>query len=582
MLETSARRWQLAEADPAVVASIVSSYGFSKPVARVLATRGITSPAQLEAFLQPRLANLSDPFSLPGMRKAVDLILDHIDQGSSILVYGDYDVDGVTATALMIQILSGLGGIAIPFLPHRLEDGYGLGTDTLIRCVENYHPNLIVTVDCGTSSVDAAVKARELGIDLIVTDHHEPAAEGIAPACAIVNPHLPETPDQKYPEEVRMLSGVGVAFKLCHGLIKEARKRGSEAAAAIDLKKYMDLVALGTVADIVPLQQENRILVYHGLNLLNRTSSVGINSLIETTGITGTVDTYQIGFIIGPRINAAGRLGNADAALELMLTESKPRAMALAQQLDEASRKRQEIEDRIVKEACQDLDARFNPEKDFGLVVAHPHWHPGVIGIVASRIASRYNRPVIVIGMDEDGICSGSCRSITGFDLLSHLVKCAPLLRRYGGHAMAAGLYVDSDKIEALSKRFNEVCAESLSHRDLRSPLVIDAWLSPKEIQEHLYHDQNRLRPFGHSNQWPVWAIRNVTPLFPVRVTGGKHLKFIFSLGGQQMEAIGFSMGARQVPQGPLDIAFNLILNRFQGREYLQLHLKDFRPASPE
>lgn len=577
MLYRSEKRWLNVEADPEVAEGIAQTHGFSRAMARALVARGLVDHAEIDKFLQPRLADLTDPFVLPGMQAAVDLILSHIEQGSSILVYGDYDVDGVTATALMIQVLSGLGAVAIPFLPHRIEDGYGLGIETLHRCIENYHPNLIITVDCGTSSVDAVREAARLGIDVIVTDHHEPAAEGVAEACAIVNPKLGGCP-----EDIRMLAGVGVAFKVCHGLIKAGRQRQMEAAEQVDLKTYMELVAVGTVADIVPLLKENRILVYHGLQLLNKTQSVGLRTLIATAGITGPVDTYHIGFMIGPRINAAGRLGNAEAALELVLTEQEPRARILAQQLDDASRKRQEIEDKIVREACNDLDARFDSNRDFGLVVAHPHWHAGVIGIVASRISSRYNRPVVVIGMDDDGVGRGSCRSIPGFDLLRHLQHCSPMLRRYGGHAMAAGLEVDHERIPEFAARFNEVCAETLREGDQRRQLLVDAWIQPGDINDHLYLDQNRLRPFGHSNPLPVWAVRNVTPAFAPRVIGGKHLKMIFPMGGRQREAIGFGMGDREIPEGPLDIAFNLILNRYNGQEYLQMHLQDFRATQNE
>jgi len=577
MLRRAEKRWVTAETDPQIAAGIAEDYGFSQAMARALVARGLTDHAEIDQFLQPRLADLTDPFSLPGLEKAVDLILTHIEQGSSILVYGDYDVDGVTSTALMIQVLSGLGAMAIPFLPHRIEDGYGLGVETLHRCVENYHPNLIITVDCGTSSVEAVKEAARLGIDVIVTDHHEPAAEGIADACAIVNPKLGGGPD-----DVRMLAGVGVAFKVCHGLIKKARQQKMEAAETLDLKSFMGLVAVGTVADIVPLLKENRILVYHGLQLLNKIQSIGLRALIETAGITGPVDTYHIGFMIGPRINAAGRLGNAEAALELVLTEQEPRAKILAQQLDDASRKRLEIEDRIVREACEDLDARFDAAKDFGLVVAHENWHAGVIGIVASRIASRYNRPVAVIGIDSDGVGRGSCRSIPGFDLLAHLSQCSSMLRRYGGHAMAAGLEVDQDRIAEFSTQFNEVCAATLREGDQRRQLKVDAWIDSVDINDHLYHDQNRLRPFGHSNPLPVWAVRNVTPKFAPRVIGGKHLKLIFPMGGRDREAIGFGMGDREIPNGPLDIAFNLILNRYNGQEYLQMHLQDFRAAQPD
>ncbi len=577
MLHRAQKRWVTAEAELQVADRIATDYGFTRAMARALVTRGLTDNDEIDQFLQPRLADLTDPFSLPGLETAVDLILTHIEQGSTILVYGDYDVDGVTATALMIQVLSGLGAMAIPFLPHRIEDGYGLGVATLHRCVESYHPNLIITVDCGTSSVEAVQEAARLGIDVIVTDHHEPAAEGVAKACAIVNPKLGGGPD-----DIRMLAGVGVAFKVCHGLVKKARQQGLEAAEKLDLKSFMELVAVGTVADIVPLLKENRILVYHGLQLLNKTQSVGLRTLIEAAGITGPVDTYHIGFMIGPRINAAGRLGNAEAALELVLTEQAPRARILAQQLDDSSRKRQEIEDRIVREACEDLDARFDATKDFGIVVAHENWHAGVIGIVASRIASRYNRPVAVIGIDPDGVGRGSCRSIPGFDLLSHLSQCSGMLRRYGGHAMAAGLEVDQDRIAELSEQFNQVCAATLSEGDQRRQLKVDAWIDAADLNDHLYHDQNRLRPFGHSNPLPVWAVRNLTPKFAPRVIGGKHLKLIFPMGGRDREAIGFGMGDREIPSGPLDIAFNLILNRYNGQEYLQMHLQDFRAAQPD
>lgn len=574
MLIRAERNWVTPADENGVAAQMAQAFNFTPAMGRALVARGLTDPAEIARFLQPRLEDLTDPFELPGMAKAVDLILQHIEQGSSILVYGDYDVDGVTATALMIEVLSALGAVATPFLPHRIEDGYGLGVETLHRCVEAYRPNLIITVDCGTSSIAAVEEAARLGIDVVVTDHHEPTAEGVAAACAIVNPKLGNCP-----EHVRMLAGVGVAYKVCHGLITEARRRQMEGADSVDHRTFMDLVAIGTVADIVPLLQENRILVYHGLQLLNKTQSVGVRMLIEAAGITGPVDTYHIGFIIGPRINAAGRLGHADAALELVMTEQEPRARSLAQQLDEASRKRQEIEDKIVSEACEDLDGRFDADRDFGLVVAHSNWHTGVIGIVASRIASRYNRPVVVIGVDEDGVGRGSCRSVPGFDLLSHLQQCSPLLRRYGGHAMAAGLEVDEKSIPAFAEKFNAVCGETLRQGDQRRQLLVDAWIQPYEIGDALYHDQNRLRPFGHSNPLPVWAVRNVTPRFAPRVIGGKHLKLIFPMAGKDREAIGFGMGDREVPPGPLDIAFNLILNRFKGTEYLQLHLQDFRPS---
>ena len=580
MQNPQGKRWIEPEVDPSVVQSVIDSFGFSPPMARTLAARGLVDRDDIERFLQPRLADLVDPFAIPGVKDTCDIILEHIENGSVILVYGDYDVDGVTATALMIQVLSELGAVAIPFIPHRLEDGAGFELETFRRCIRDCRPQLIVTVDCGTSSIEAVEEASRLGIDVIVTDHHEPSKEGVAKACAIVNPKLkPPYVREPAPAAVRMLASVGVAFKVCHGLVRSARARGIEAATGIDLTRFLDMVAMGTIADIVPLLDENRILVYHGLRLLNKTQSVGIRTLIKACEIVGEVDTYHIGFIIGPRINAAGRLGNADAALELLLTEDPARALDLAAKLNHDSLKRQEIEDRIVREACADLDGRFNPETDFGLVVAHENWHAGVIGIVASRLAARYNRPVVVIEKRADGIGRGSCRSIPDFDLLQHLEPCSDTLRRFGGHAMAAGLEIDLDRLNEFATRFNAVCAGTLRNSDMRRQITIDAWLDPKSINDHLYADQSRLRPFGHSNPLPVWALRNVTPVYPPRVSGGKHLKCFFNIHGIQREAIGFGMGERRVPSGPLDIAFNLILNRFNGQTYLQLHLADLRPA---
>ncbi|MBQ9344393.1 MAG: single-stranded-DNA-specific exonuclease RecJ [Kiritimatiellae bacterium] len=579
------KRWIDAQAAPDDIQAVIDSYGFSPPMAKTLASRGLVSREDIARFLQPRISDLVDPFAIPGLKDACDIILDHIENGSVILVYGDYDVDGVTATALMVQVLSELGAQTVPFIPHPIEDGAGFELDPLMRCIRVHHPQLVVTVDCGTSSVQAVDAASRLGIDVVITDHHEPSDAGIAHhACALVNPKLGPVHGVQSgaPKAVRMLAGVGVAFKLCHGLVRSARARGVEEASHIDLTRYLDMVAMGTVADIVPLLDENRILVYHGLRLMNHTRSVGIKTLLKTADVAGEVDTYHIGFIIGPRINAAGRLGHADSALELLLTEDPKRAMDLAAKLSHDSLDRQQIEDRIVREACEDLDARFDPERDFGLVVAHENWHAGVIGIVASRLASRYNRPVVVIDKNPDGIGRASCRSIPGFDLLRHLTPCADILRRFGGHAMAAGLQIDLDRIPEFATRFNAVCAGTLRGADIQRQLTVDAWLEPKNINDHLYADQARLRPFGHSNPVPVWGLRNVVPVYPPRVSGGKHLKCFFNIHGIQREAIGFGMGDRRVPSGPLDIAFNLILNRYNGQTYLQLHLQDFRAAQPE
>ncbi|MFH0881147.1 MAG: single-stranded-DNA-specific exonuclease RecJ, partial [Lentisphaerota bacterium] len=548
----------------------VSDLDLPMPMARLLVARGLVELEKIDRFLNPRLSDLSDPFELKDMDKAVDRILQAIAERQSILIYGDYDVDGITSTALMVNVLSALGGSVTPFLPHRIDDGYGLNVETLLRCIEQCHPRLIVTVDCGTGSVEAVRKAAEMGVDVVVTDHHEPPDE-CAPALAIVNPKLCGNP------ATQMLAGVGVAFKLCHALLKKARADGWVGAESIDLRNYLDMVALGTIADIVPLLHENRILAYHGLSLLNRTQSVGLKSLIEVSGITGFIDSYHVGFILGPRINAMGRMGSAQKALELLLTDHAPRAKALAMDLDAANRERQEVETRIVKEACARIDEYFDPARHFGLVVSDQAWHTGVIGIVASRLVGRYYRPVVVIGLEPDGVGRGSCRSIEGFDLLAHLAKCSDLLLKFGGHAMAAGLEVEVSRIPEFVERFNAVVAETLGQVDLRPVQPIDAWLSLPEIDKPFLEWQERLKPFGHGNKTPIWAASDIRFAGTPRIVGKSHLKATLTSRGTQHDAIGFGMADREIPQGSFDAAFSVAKNTYYGDETIQLHLQDFR-----
>lgn len=567
------RRWVFPDIADAEARALAKDYGLSVPVARILLARGITTPDAIEKFLNPRLAALTDPFLLPDMHKAVEIILGHIESGSTILVYGDYDADGVTATALMIQVLTRMGAMVLPFLPHRIEDGYGLNLETLHRCVSTYHPQLVITVDCGTSSVEAAEEAARLGIDLVITDHHVPNVEGIAQVPALVNPKLGDH------EDIKMLAGVGVAFKVCHALIKLARDRGIEAANDIDLRAYLELVALGTVADMVPLLHENRILVHHGLKYLNRTQSTGLLSLIRTAGLSpGDLDTFQIGYVLAPRINAVGRLGSAMSALELILLEGDgARANDLAKQLEDACRRRQEIEDHIYDQAVAEVEKTFDPDRDYSIVLSSSTWHAGVIGIVASRIVSRYNRPTVIMCIGADGIARGSSRSINGFKLLDHVEQCRGLLRHYGGHAMAAGIELDAANIAPFTEKFGTLCAATLQGMDLRRPLSVDAELRPEEITTQLYTDQLRLRPYGHSNSFPVWVVRGAKVHTKPTLARERHVRTTLQIGPRLCDTIGFNMAYRDLPAegATLDIAFNLTPHRFNPRE-LQLHLQDF------
>ena len=569
---TSTRRWTLLDADASRTRTLAETLGLPLPVARSLAARGFDDPAEAERFLTPRLSDLSDPFLLPGMTRAVERLWLAIDRRESIAVFGDYDVDGVSSTALLISFLAELGIAATPFLPRRVEDGYGLTEESIQRCVEELRPSLIVTVDCGTGAVEPVEWARGQGVDVIVTDHHE-AAAAVASAVAVVNPKLGG------PEEVRMLAGVGVTFKLCHAMLKQGRLDGRSEAEQIDLRAFMDFAALGTISDIVPLRGENRILAHHGLVRINANGRPGLKALISVANIRSSVESSHIGFQIGPRLNAAGRMGSADPALQLLLAEEDGQTLHLARRLDAENRRRQDIENRILREATEMIEASFDLSRTYGLVVGGDGWHAGVNGIVASRLVGQYGRPAVVVTFDEEGGGRGSCRSVTGFDLVEHLAECAADLDSFGGHAMAAGVVLRRARFDAFQEAFNRVATRQLAGTDLRPVLSIDAWVDLAEVDLGLHGAAARLRPFGPGNPQPVWAARDLRIVDRPRYVGKNHLKLLLAGGGRQMEAIGFGMADRAIPDGALDAAFQLRIDTFHGYENLQLNLLDFRPS---
>lgn len=545
--------------------------GIPTPLAAALSGRGVRSAAELDRFLRPRLSDLADPFLLPGMNAAVDRIWRAIRSGEAIAVYGDYDVDGITSAALMVLVLERLGARVMTCLPKRMEEGYGLGLDALRRCMEEFHPGLIVTTDCGTGSVDAVVAAAGAGVDVVVTDHHE-AGDQVAPAVAVVNPKLGSDP------QARMLAGVGVAFKVCHALIKQGRESGYTEGEGVDLRDTLDLVALGTIADVVPLLGENRILASHGLARLNRRERMGLQALGEAAGSSGDLGAYHVAFVFGPRLNAAGRMGTADAALELLLTRQDARARSLAAELEMCNRERKRIEKEILDEAVGRIEAVFDPAAHHGIVVGEEGWHVGVIGIVAARLSGRYGRPAIVVGFDEDGVGRGSCRSVEGFDLLDGLKSCESLLAGYGGHAMAAGLEIHRDNFEQFQAAFKAVCATALGGREMGKSLTLESWVTIGDVlDKEFVRVLEGMAPFGEGNPEPVWGMREVRVEGEPRVVGGSHLKMTVVSGGRACEAIGFNMGDRAVPDGPLDVAFTVRRNTYMGRTTTQLQLQDFR-----
>ncbi len=566
-------------ADPDRVTAMAHVLDLPRAVAAVLLRRGIDETVA-PAFLDPRLANLSDPFLLPDMVAAVDRLWQAIDGGERITVFGDYDADGITAAALAGRVLKALGAVVEIHLPHRSDEGYGLSLTSLRRCLRDTRPDLLLTVDCGSCSATAVEETLRTGVGTIVTDHHILMDLPAPKALAVVNPQRTDWPSSP---EVTVLAGVGVAFKLCHALVKQGRQRGRVAAAAIDLRDYLELVALGTVADVVPLVGENRILVAAGLKQINRRPSPALRALMAAAGTRPPITSHHIAFALAPRLNAAGRLGDARTALDLLMSDDATTAARLSGMLDKANQERRALVEKLMAAAEFQIAALRRTTDPFGIVIGDNDWHIGVIGIVASRIAQRYNRPTVVVSFDGNGHGRGSARSIDAFHLLDGLKSCADILLTFGGHELAAGLSIHANAFDTFRHRFNQAGATMMEGRDLRPVITIDEWLMPSEINAELIAALDRLGPFGEGNPQPVLALRNIRLRGRPRLIGnGDHLKMTLECGATPLDAVGFNLGRRDVPVTALDVAFRPVLNEFRGITSLQLQLQDFRATTAE
>jgi len=571
-LSESHQIWQTREVDDLLAGEIARETGLPRPAARALVGRGISTAEDARSFLNPRLSSLSDPCALPGIVEAAERIERAIEKQERIAVFGDYDVDGVTSTVLLVSVLARLGAQVERFFPERERDGYGLTAGALERCLEELGPSLVITVDCGTNSIEAVSMAGERGVDVVVTDHHEISGE-LPAAVAVVNP---QRWDGDAPRE---LAGVGVAFKLCHALIKRGLQQDLAGAHETDLREYLDIVAVGTVADISPLTGENRVIVRHGLQRIGRDGRLGLWSLLGKAKVRDRVEPYHVSFVIAPRLNAAGRLGTAAPAAELLLTGDADRASELSLLLDGANSDRKRIEDAILLKAQADAETWFDPENTFGVVTGGEGWHPGVIGIVASRLCETFSRPAVVVGFDGDGNGRGSCRGVKALDLVEVLGECADLLTTFGGHAMAAGISIARDNFDAFRSRFNEACTRRLEGTDLRRVQTVDAWIDLGEADRQLYDAVGSMGPFGVGNPAPVWGVREVRFIGEPRIVGQGHLKGLVGSGGAQMDMIGFGLGDRDIPDGPMDMVFQLQQNTYKGRTSLQMKVRDFRAS---
>jgi single-stranded-DNA-specific exonuclease len=537
-------------------------------IARLLLRKGFANSAEVEVFLRPRLSALADPFLLPQMDLAVRRIFDALDRQERIVLFGDYDVDGVTSLALLAEMLRAYGGAPELFLPLRMEEGYGLSRESVERCLEQFQPQLLIAIDCGTSSVEEIVDLNQRGVDVIVLDHHEPKAQ-LPPCVAMVNPKT----DKQSP--FHYLCSVGIVFKLCHALLK------TRPLPEFDLKSKLDLVALGTVADIVPLQHENRTLVQRGAIEIARTSRVGLKKLMEVAAVRAPIFTEDIGYRLGPRLNAAGRLSTAEKALQLLLTKDEVEAAALAEVLDKQNRERQEVEKQTFLAADEIIAKEFDPARDAAIVVSGRGWHQGVLGIVASRIVRKYHRPAIVIGIDENGVGKGSGRSIEGLNLVKALDRCAEHLEKFGGHEMAAGLTICEDKIDIFEKTFRRAARELVSDDDLEPRLRVDHELELSQLNLDLLRWHEMLQPFGNGNPQPLFFARRVEPATAPRVVNDKHLILRLRQQASHRRAVYFDGATANLPAPPWDIAFRIRANNYEGETLVEMRIEAMRRSAP-
>jgi single-stranded-DNA-specific exonuclease len=576
------KSWRIAPHDPARIADLERAAGVPAVVAQLLLARGIHNPADVRQFLEPKLTGLRDPELLPGAGQAAEILYDAIRSKRRVTVYGDYDADGMTATAILLRCLRLLEATVDFYVPHRIDEGYGLNGDAL-RKLAAQGSDIVITVDCGICSLAETRLAAELGLTLIITDHHQ-MADGLPAAAAVVHPGLPHA---GYP--FAGLCGAAVAFKLAWALCQRAsqNKRVSERMRQF-LLQAVGLAAIGTVADVVPLIDENRIIVRHGLNGLKVYPTVGTAALLRQTKLheKPMLECEDLAYTIAPRLNAAGRLGQAELGIELLTTDSELRAEKLAQYIDELNVERQSLERSMSRAADKQARERFDPRRDAALVLADHEWHPGIIGIVAGRLADKYQLPAVVIALDPLGVKpgAGSARSVPGFDLHAALAKCGDLLESHGGHASAAGLKVSEANLPAFRRKFCDIAASELGCNGGHcAELFVDAETALNCLTRQTVQQIESLAPFGHGNLPPVLCASNVRLVErPKRIGGaGRHLTMTFDQQGVKMRAVAFGGGDWEQElaaiDGELSIAFRPVINRYRGRVSVEIHLTDWR-----
>jgi single-stranded-DNA-specific exonuclease len=547
--------------NPGFLQYISEKTSISTSLAQILVNRGIRDIDAVKEFLNPSLDGIHDPFLLPDMNRAVERVRSAIQRNETVLVHGDYDADGITSAALLVSGLREMGLNVCYHIPNRIVEGYGLSRVGIGKAKDR-GASLIITADCGISSLDEVLEARSQGIDIIVTDHHEPR-DVLPDAVAVINPHRK---DSEYP--FRYLAGVGVAFKLMQALMDDGA-----------VEKFLDILTIGTVADSVPLTGENRIFVTYGLRHINGSSCrTGIKALKDVAGVDGNLKSGLLAFTLIPRINAAGRLDDASEAVELFMTDDEARAKGIAMLLDGQNRKRQKIEGDVLKSALGMIDAE---RLDNAIVLSSPDWHPGVVGIVASRLADMFYRPVFLFS-EKESIAKGSARGIPPLHLYRTIAECSGLLLGFGGHRQAAGLRLPINKLDEFSIQINRIVERELKEEDYIPVLEIDASVKLADINFALIKELGLLEPFGNANREPILGAKEVE-IMNYRIVGNNHLKILLRQHGTSLDSIGFSMGKRadSITTGaPLDIAFIPSINEWNGTRSLQLNLRALRPGN--
>ncbi len=572
-------RWTYTPLPAAEVGALSQRAGVSPVLAELLLrTGGLAEGDAAARFLNPALAELADPFLLTNLDKAVTRLRQAITGREEIVVLGDYDVDGVSSTALLVGILRRFGAKPRFIVPRRSEDGYGLSRSAIDRALEQGKPDLFIALDCGTNSHAEAAYLRGQGVDVMVIDHHR-SKEPSLDQGLLINPHVHMGPDD---DAWRNLCTVGLVFKLVHGLLKQLRAENDPVALGLKPRDYLDLVALGTVADLVPLRGENRILARHGLRILQETQRPGLRALMDIAGVKAgqEIMPVDISYRLSPRINASGRLADAALSVELLLSEDPDFCAETARQLDTFNRERQDIERLITDEAERIIETQFADCP--GVVLYGDNWHPGVVGIVAGRVSRKYNRPCVVLG-NEGELAKGSGRSIDGINLVEVLGTCCEHLTSWGGHPMAVGVSLAKPHLDRFREQFAGAVRAHAGDDIAEARLDLAAWLTPEQIRESLMNEIDALHPFGQGNPEPVFGVRGIVFRHPPDVFKSLHFRFNFEDNrGRRLYGVAWKMAKRIPPCGvPVDLAFELKWNHFNDRKLLQLVLSDWRLSEP-